>query len=163
MLNLIRVTSDNEDFQHLVGLLDQQLNERNGALQLNYHKFNVIAAIDTVVVAKIDGQPVGCGCFKQFDKDAVEIKRMFVKPEHRGTGIATRILSELESWAAGLGFSRSVLETGKKQLEAINLYKKRGYAQIENYGQYAGMENSVCFARRIKSPSAPAPPSSIPV
>ncbi len=150
MLNLIRATSDNEDFKHLIILLDQQLNERNGAIQSSYTRFNVIAAIDTVVIAKFDNHPVGCGCFKQFDKNAVEIKRMFVKPEHRGTGIATRILSELETWAAGLGFSRSVLETGKKQLEAINLYKKSGYAQIENYGPYVGMENSVCFAKKLK-------------
>ena len=150
MLNLIRVTSGNEDFRHLIALLDLQLNERNGEIQSKYHQFNVIPAIDTVVVAKVNGQPAGCGCFKQFDENAVEIKRMFVKPEHRGTGVATRILTELETWAAGLGFSRSVLETGKKQLEAINLYKKCGYAQIPNYGPYVGMDNSICFARRLK-------------
>ena len=150
MLSLIRTDGGNQEFNELIGLLDQQLRERNGVLQSKYDKFNVVLSVGTVVVAKWNGQPAGCGCFKQFDKDTVEIKRMFVKPENRRAGIAARILRELEDWAAGLGFSRSILETGSKQLEAINLYKKSGYRQIENFGQYAGMETSLCFAKNLK-------------
>jgi putative acetyltransferase len=150
MLVLIRTDSGNEDFQNLIGLLDLHLNERHGTLQTVYDKFNVVHAIGTVVVAKVDKQPAGCGCFKPFDKDTIEIKRMFVKSENRGMGIATRILIELEAWAAELGFSRSILETSKKLSEAINLYKKNGYEQIENFGQYGCMENSVCFAKKLK-------------
>jgi putative acetyltransferase len=150
MLTLIRTNSDDEDFKNLVVLLDQQLNERNGSLQAKYDKFNVVRSIGTVVVARMDNEPAGCGCFKPFDKETIEIKRMFVKPENRRMGIAAGILLELEKWAAGLGFSRSILETGKKHLEAINLYKKSGYAQIENFGQYAAMETSVCFAKNLK-------------
>jgi len=150
MLSLIRTDGGNQEFNELIGLLDQQLRERNGVLQSKYDKFNVVLSVGTVVVAKWNGQPAGCGCFKQFDKDTVEIKRMFVKPENRRAGIAARILRELEDWAAGLGFSRSILETGSKQLEAINLYKKSGYRQTENFGQYAGMETSLCFAKELR-------------
>ena len=152
MLTLIRTDSSSEDFQHLVALLDKGLYERNGALQSQYHKFNVIQSIGTVVVAKTEGQPVGCGCFKKFDPDTVEMKRMFVKPENRRMGVASRILAELEDWAAGLGFSKAILETGKKQAEAIHLYKKSGYTPMANFGPYAGIENSLCFAKRLKKP-----------
>ena len=74
---------------------------------------------------------------------------MFVKPENRGRGIAGQILKELESWAAELGFRECILETGFKQPEAIALYKRSGYEVIPNYGQYAGIENSLCMRKSI--------------
>lgn len=74
---------------------------------------------------------------------------MYVTPEGRGKGVATKILAELESWAAELGYRYCILETGKRQPEAIALYKKMGYRIIKNYGPYAGVENSVCFEKRI--------------
>lgn len=80
----------------------------------------------------------------------MEVKRMYTLPESRGKGIAARILSELEEWAAELAYQRCVLETGKRQLEAIALYRKHGYQVVANYGQYADVENSVCFEKEIK-------------
>ncbi|MBL8183523.1 MAG: GNAT family N-acetyltransferase, partial [Blastocatellia bacterium] len=73
----------------------------------------------------------------------------FTIPDHRGKGIAAMVLDELEKWALELSCTRCVLETGKKQPEAIRLYTKCGYSLIPNYGQYAEMENSVCFAKEI--------------
>ena len=87
---------------------------------------------------------------KLFEPDAMEIKRMYVLPGKRGSGIATKVLSELEQWAGELSFARCVLETGLKQPEAIALYKKNGYLLIPNYGQYAGKENSVCFEKVLR-------------
>ena len=75
---------------------------------------------------------------------------MFVKPEYRGRGVAMLILKELESWAKELNFSTCILETGKKQIEAISLYKKAGYMQITSYGQYKNVENSVCMKKEIR-------------
>lgn len=75
---------------------------------------------------------------------------MYVQPEHRGAGIAKRILAELEAWAFELGFFKAILETGKGQPEALGLYEKCGYNRIENYDQYAGMKNSVCFNKELK-------------
>jgi len=49
-----------------------------------------------------------------------------------------------------LGYEKCILETGKKQPEAIALYKKNGYKLIPNYGQYAEVENSVCFEKEMK-------------
>ena len=74
---------------------------------------------------------------------------MFVLPERRGKGIAAKVLSELEIWAAELSFEKCILETGKKQPEAIQLYKKSGYVIIANYGQYDGIENSLCFEKKL--------------
>ena len=93
--------------------------------------------------------PVGCGAFKKYEDGAAEIKRMFVLPEHRGRRVAAGVLKELEDWAAEMDFRECILETGYKQPEAIALYKRSGYEVIENYGQYIGVENSVCMRKII--------------
>jgi GNAT superfamily N-acetyltransferase len=74
---------------------------------------------------------------------------MYVLPEQRGKGIAHQILNELEKWAKELGYADCILETGKKQIEAIGLYQKAGYLIIRNYGQYQGVEYSVCMQKSI--------------
>lgn len=80
----------------------------------------------------------------------MEVKRMFTMPEARGKGLASQILNELENWARELGYKTCVLETGIRQPEAIALYQKKGYEKTNNYGQYAGVANSVCFKKELK-------------
>ena len=75
---------------------------------------------------------------------------MYTPPESRGKGVASKVLTELETWAAEMSYEKCILETGKKQPEAIGLYKKNGYMLIPNYGQYAEVENSVCFEKLLK-------------
>lgn len=149
MTTFERTNSDNVDFQNLVKLLDEDLHKQNGEDHAFYAQFNKIANIRHVVVCYIDQNPIGCGAFKAYDQNKVEIKRMFVKPEYRGKGIGLKILKELELWAAELNYSGSILETGKKRLEAISLYQKAGYTIIKNFGQYENVENSVCMAKDI--------------
>jgi GNAT superfamily N-acetyltransferase len=149
MQMVIRTDSENEDFQELVRLLDEDLAIRDGADHSFYAQFNKIDAIKNVVVVYQNELPVGCGAFKKFDDETVEIKRMFVRPEYRGKGVAGIVLKELENWAGEAGFEFAVLETGKKQPEAIRLYEKSGYALIPNYGQYAGIENSICMKKSL--------------
>jgi putative acetyltransferase len=79
----------------------------------------------------------------------MEVKRMYVLPGKRGRGIAFTILSQLEDWSKELGTTTLVLETGKKQREAIALYKKSGYNIIPSYGKYKNMENSICFKKEL--------------
>lgn len=100
-------------------------------------------------MAYSDGHAVGCGALRAIDENRIEVKRMYVIPANRGEGIATMVLKELESWAAELAFSCCVLETGKRQPEAIRLYEKNGYQRIPNYGQYEGIDNSLCFEKKI--------------
>lgn len=146
-MNIVRTHSDNADFRSLVVLLDAELAVRDGEDHSFYAQFNKVDAIRNVVVAYVESEPVGCGAFKEYSPDTVEIKRMFVKPGHRGQGVAVAVLSELEKWAAKLGYREGVLETGLKQPEAIRLYEKSGYVRIPNYGQYEGVENSVCMKK----------------
>lgn len=144
-----RTTSDDSDFQSLVILLDQDLKIRDGDEHHFFAQFNKLDSIRNVVVYYFDSIPVGCGAFKKYDAQSVEIKRMFVKKEFRRKGIAEKILKELEQWAKESGFSECVLETGKRQPEAIRLYQKSGYEKIPNYGQYKNVENSVCMKKII--------------
>lgn len=149
-MNLIRTDSDNNDFRELVALLDADLQIRDGAEHSFYAQFNKIDKIREVVVAYENEKAVGCGAFKEYEKGTAEIKRMFVRPENRGRGIAGEILAELEIWAKELDFTECILETGVKQPEAIRLYQKSGYEKIVSYGQYLNVENSVCMKKSIK-------------
>lgn len=150
MIKLHRTTSEDSDFVRLVQQLDADLAARDGAEAHEYYaQFNKIDAIRHTILATLDGIPVGCGAIKQFDEQTVEVKRMYTAPQHRGKGIARKVLSELEAWAGELRYHRCVLETGKRQPEAIGLYQKCGYQIIPNYGQYKGIENSVCFEKWI--------------
>lgn len=149
MVSVIRTDSYNPDFIALVTLLDEDLARRDGDDHSFYDQFNKINSIQHVLVAYEDQRPVACGAIKAFDPATMEVKRMYVSPGARKRGIATMVLSELENWAHEMGYSRCVLETGKKQPEAISLYIKGGYTIIPNYGQYMGVANSICFEKRL--------------
>lgn len=149
-MQIIRTTSKDQDFAHLIAALDGDLYQRNGEAQLKYRPYNKVDMIKHVVLVYVDGKPVGCGAFKKYDDKSVEIKRMFVYPEMRGKRLAARILQELENWAVEEGYTRAVLETGHKQTEAIRLYTIAGYSRVENYGQYIGMEESICYQKELK-------------
>ena len=150
MIKITRTNSENPDFIELVKYLDADLAERDGKDHPFYALFNKIDKLKYVIVAYENSKPVGCGAMKEYKQGIVEIKRMYTLPEKRGKGIASKILYELEIWAVELDYDKCILETGKKQPEAVKLYKKNGYRSIPNYGQYAGIENSLCFEKEIK-------------
>lgn len=147
MIKLIRTNSDNTDFISLVTQLDHDLAERDGAEHSFYDQFNKVVNIKHVVLAYTDNVAVSCGAFKEHSHGAVEIKRMYTLPIYRGKGIAALVLGELEKWSTELSYIKCVLETGKKQPEAIRLYQKNGYQITSNYGQYVGIKNSICFEK----------------
>lgn len=149
-IRLQRTDSTDPDFIELVRHLDADLAERDGADHSFYAQFNKIDKIKYAIVAYEDDRPVGCGAIKEYSSDTMEVKRMYTSPESRGKGVASSILSELERWTTELSYQRCILETGKRQPEAIALYKKQGYQIIPNYGQYADVEDSICFEKRIE-------------
>ena len=149
MIKITRTDSTNQDFIELIKDLDVYLAEKDGDEHSFYAQFNKLDKIKYVVVAYENGKPIGCGAIKEYTPKAVEIKRMYTSPDSRGKGIASQLLSELEKWAAELSYEKCILETGKRQLEAIALYKKNGYTLIPNYGQYAEMEYSLCFEKKV--------------
>ena len=144
-----RTDSDNCDFKNLVSFLDTDLKTRDGDEHAFYAQFNKIATLRNAIVCYVDDNAIGCGAFRAYDKTKVEIKRMFVLPSYRGHGIGYNILKELELWAAELNYIECILETGKKQPEAIHLYQKAGYSIIPSYGQYLNVENSVCMMKPV--------------
>jgi len=149
MISVKRTHSDDTDFQELVYLLDKDLAERNGEKNDFFAKYNRLDRIKHVVIIYKDNYAVGCGAMKSYDQTTMEIKRMFVKIDNRGEGLAGRVLEEIEHWAKELGYSRYILETGDKMSEAIHLYKKHKYKIIQNYGQYENVASSICFEKQL--------------
>ena len=146
-MQILRTNSENVDFQNLVHLLDAYLAEMDGEDHDFYHQFNAIDMLKNCVVIFEDNKAIACGALKPLDENSMEVKRMFTLPEYRGKGFAAYVLNELETWAKELGFEKTKLETGKKQVEAVALYTKCGYEIIPNYGQYEEIENSICFEK----------------
>jgi putative acetyltransferase len=149
MTELIRTDSANSDLTVLLKQLDAYLAEKDGDEHSFYAQHNKLDKIRHVIIAYEGKKAVGCGAIKEFSKEAIEVKRMYTVPERRGKGIAGSILAVLEKWAAELGYKKCILETGKKQTEAILLYQKHGYRVIPNYGPYVNAENSLCFEKEI--------------
>ena len=148
-MQILRTTSDNLDFQNLVKKLDAYLALIDGEDHAFYDQFNKIDALKNCIVIFKDDKAVACGAIKPINENSMEVKRMFTLPEYRGNGFAVIILEELEKWAKESEYEKIVLETGKLQLEAVALYKKCGYEIIPNYGQYIGVENSICFEKSL--------------
>ncbi|GAB2609170.1 N-acetyltransferase [Paractinoplanes abujensis] len=108
------------------------------------------ADIDVFLVAvTADGQPLGCGALRRLSEDSAEIKRMYVTPPARGTGVSTAILRALEAAALTRGWTTMRLETGPGQPDAIRFYEREGYKQIPLYGHYIGSTISVCYERTL--------------
>ena len=148
-MKTLRTTSKNPDFQKLVKLLDAYLAMMDGEEHGFYDQYNKIDMLKHCLVIFDNDEAVACGAIKELDTKSMEVKRMFTLPEKRGKGLASAILRELETWSKELGYEKTVLETGKKQVEAVALYNKCGYKIIPNYGQYIGVENSVCFEKLL--------------
>ena len=146
---ILRTNSENTDFVALVKELDAYLKIVDGDDHDFYNQYNNIDVLKHTVVFYEKGVPVGCGAIKSFNAESMEVKRMYVNPEYRGVGIAQQILEELEKWTQELGYKYTILETGKRQVEAVAFYKKSKYQIIPNYGQYKGVENSVCFKKEL--------------
>ncbi len=149
MLALLRTASHHQDFQKLTALFDEYLIDIDGDEKNFFAQYNQIY-IDNVIICYQNDVAVGCGAFKKSDTRVAEIKRMFVLVEHRGKGVALKILSELELWARELNHTSCILETSFKLENAIALYKKYGFEITENYGQYIGVESSVCMKKVLK-------------
>ena len=149
IIKVVKTTSENPDFISLIKTFDIFLWERYPELKNDYWGNNVIEFNPNVIIIYLDEIAVACGCFKKYNANTVELKRMFVSPEARGLGLAQRVIKELENEAIKQGFKAMILETLYKQIEAINLYQKVGFEIVENYEPYIGLTNSVCMRKSI--------------
>jgi len=105
-----------------------------------------------------DGEPIACGGLRALDATHGEVKRMYVRPGNRGSGVSSAVLATLEQDASGRGWTRLLLETGDRQPDAIRFYTREGYSPIPNFGHYAGVEASRCFEKIlvVSDPAADA-------
>ncbi len=108
------------------------------------------------LVAYVDDEPAACGGWRAHGTD-VELKRMYVRPSHRGRGLARAVLAELERTAAEAGYARLILETGSRQPEAIALYESAGYTPVPAFGYYAEAPEAVHLGKTLEvaCPSTP--------
>ena len=136
--------------RQLIQDLCAEMSGRYGTAPSPFSSSEAAAERTVFLVARLDGQPVGCGALRRIDDDTAEIKRMYVAPAGRRQGIARLILVELERHAAGFGYRAIRLETGVRQPEAQLLYEALGYQRIAAFGPYAGNPTSVCFEKKLE-------------
>ena len=127
-----------------------ELDERYGSADHEPGTAPSAADIDVFLVAlSADGRPVGCGALRRLDDSSAEVKRMYVEPSSRGSGVATAVLRALEAVAVERGWTTVRLETGPAQPDAIRFYEREGYRPIPLYGVYIGSDLSVCYERAL--------------
>ena len=114
-----------------------------------YEKYNKRDDIHDVIVVYKGNEAVACGSYKFYDEETVELKRIFTDKSVRGIGVGKELVRRLEADAKIAGYRFAVLETGELLTEACGLYKKLGYREIPNYGQYADMPESLCMRKKL--------------
>lgn len=150
-LRFVKTDGQDEAFARLCVLLDENLEEIvNGKFdRKKYVKYNQRDSIHDVIVIYREGEAVGCGAYKFYDEETVELKRIYIDKSLRGMGAGKELLRRLEADAKIAGFQYAVLETGELLEEAMGLYRKMGYKVIPNYGQYVDMPESICMGRKL--------------
>ena len=117
------------------------------------HGFSVQKLIaDSVAffVIRVDGAPAGCGGIKLFGTDYGELKRMYVRPQFRGLGLAKLLLDHLADYARSHKVWILRLETGIHKHAAIGLYERSGFQRIPPFGEYRDDPVSRCYEKRIQ-------------
>ena len=151
MIQLLKTNIHDPKFKILVKQLDQELVSMYGKQMEFFNPHNILKNDTFALVALQDDEPVAIGAFREMNKNgAVEIKRMFVPAKHRSKGFSRLILGELENWAKEENYTCSKLETGDKNITAISLYLNAGYEKIDLFEPYISVENSLCFAKKLK-------------
>lgn len=147
MIQLQRTTSDHPSFRKLIVKLDVYLAEINGESHDFFQQHNTLEQIRHVLIAAYENESAGCGAMREFDRETMEIKRMYVLPEFRRKGIASQLVVALEAWAVEMGYRRCILETSVLMEDAVKTYCSLGYQPISNYGPYLDVESSRCFEK----------------
>ncbi|MGB3908917.1 MAG: GNAT family N-acetyltransferase [Pseudolysinimonas sp.] len=149
MIELREVSWDHPDGDRLRADQQAELAVRYGRLDSEPGPKPSADDMSIFFVAYDGTEAVGCGGLRTLDERHGEIKRMYVVPERRGTGVARAILRHLEVEARSRGWDRLVLETGDEQPDAMRFYEREGYTPIPNFGYYADSELSRCYAKAL--------------
>lgn len=158
-ITLQQIPYDYPDFLHLCDELDQFLNRAIGGedKREKYKKYNHLDTLDYVIIAYDGQQAVGCAALRKYSETEIEVKRVFVKETYRGQGIGGQMLKHLIKHAQKIGYRRMLLETGAFLDASVRLYRRYGFEQIDNYGDYKNMPESLCMGREIKTSHCDSP------
>jgi putative acetyltransferase len=152
-IEIKELSPDSSDATRLTGELDTYLNQLSYPAE-SRHAFTVEQLVQervTFFVAYLDGELAGCGGLKLFGTEYGEVKRMYVRPALRGSGIGKRILEQLSDYSRSKGVDVLRLETGIHQTEAIRLYARFGFVQRPPFGDYQEDPFSVYFEKVVSS------------
>ena len=143
---------NDEDFQRFYLKTEEYYSSIVGGIEnrKGFIPYNISESITEVLIAYIDDTAVGCAGLKRYSEEDVEIKRVWVNPENRGQHIALDMMAQIEERAVNEGYKRTVLQTREIMEDAVGLYKKLGYKQIENYSPYDKLNGAICFAKELK-------------
>jgi GNAT superfamily N-acetyltransferase len=149
-LSIERVWLDNEDVELLISQLNLDLYSRYpepGALIFSLETADIVDGVGALLMAELDGEPVGCGAFRVMDDlpGSAEIKRLYVTLAGRGKQIGSALLAELERMGEAVGARRFALETGPRQPEAQRIFEAAGYVECAPWGPFIGKEFSICM------------------
>lgn len=140
-----------ERFIELTKELDNEWFQLRGEEVLKYQEYNDLKDPHIVILALNWGRPIACASFRLFDKDTIEIRRVYVKKRYRRNGIAYKLIKQLEKLAMEENFKYSVIETGRENTAAINLYKKLDYEVTDSFGMFEGDDFCICMKKQFKS------------
>src|SRR5436190_2040867 len=152
-MDISSASLDDPDARALIAALNAELSARYpevGAAHFRLDAGEVADGRGAFLIARAGDEAIGCGAIRLIDRSTAEIKRMYTRPERRGSGTARAILEALERTAISLGALRVVLETGVRQPDAIRLYERSGFVRIDPFGEYIGSELSVCMAKLLQ-------------
>lgn len=146
---LREVAYDHPDVDALIAAMGRELDLRYGDGGLSPATAADFVHPGVLLVADLDGEPVGCGGLRPYGDDAGEVKRMYVEPTVRGKGVARTLLSALVAHARQVGMRRLLLETGTEQPEAVGLYESSGWTPIPAFGHYAHDPRTRCYGLEL--------------
>jgi GNAT superfamily N-acetyltransferase len=141
---------DTPDAVTLITELEAHLNPLYPAV--SRHGFSVEKLIREEVaffVLRCADTPAGCGGIKFFDNSYGELKRMYVRPQFRGMGLAKALIDHLADYARAHQIFLLRLETGIHQHEAIGLYERQGFTRIPPFGPYTDDPLSLCYEKLL--------------
>ncbi len=148
-----RAALDDPAALELIGELNAELRDRyrqQGANHFTLTAADIAPGTGALLIGTYDGQPVASGAIRRIDATTAEVKRMYVRPGHRGLKLGAAMLDRLHGEAATMDVTRMVLETGIHQPEAEVVYRRAGYEIVPCWGEYLDSpDTSVCMARNL--------------
>jgi GNAT superfamily N-acetyltransferase len=117
--------------------------------QLGDDPQEVVGDRGSFVVAELDGQPAACGAYRAIDDATAEIRRMHVDQSARGMRIGAAIVAELEAAARSNGFAHLILETGRKNHPALEMYEKFGFRRCPGWDALNDTTTSICMEKTL--------------